>query len=31
MAHFSASGDSIGSLFIVERIGFESCNNYTLS
>ena len=31
MAHFSASGDSIASLFIVVRIGFEPCNNYTLS
>ena len=31
MAHFSASGDSIPSLYIVERIGFELCNNYTLS
>ena len=29
MAHFSASGDSIASLFIVVRIGFEPCNNYT--
>ena len=27
MAHFSASGDSIASLFIVVRIGFEPCNN----
>ena len=24
MAHFSASGDSIASLFIVVRIGFEN-------
>ena len=31
MAHFSASADSIASLFIVVRIGFEPCNNYTLS
>ena len=31
MAHFSASGDSIASLFIVERTGFEPRNNYTLS
>ena len=31
MAHFSASADSIASLFIVARIGFEPCNNYTLS
>ena len=31
MAHFSASGGSIASLFIVVRIGFEPCNNYTLS
>ena len=31
MAHFSASGDSIASLFIVVRIGFEPCNNYTSS
>ena len=31
MAHFSASGDSIASLFIVVRMGFEPCNNYTLS
>ena len=31
MAHFSASGDGIASLFIVVRIGFEPCNNYTLS
>ena len=31
MAHFSASGDSIASLFIVVRIGFEPCNNYALS
>ena len=31
MAHFSASGDSIASLFIVVRIRFEPCNNYTLS
>ena len=31
MAHFSASGDSIASLFIVVRIGFEPCKNYTLS
>ena len=31
MAHFSASGDSIASLFIVERIAFEPCNNYSLS
>ena len=30
MAHFSASGDSIASLFIVVRLGFEPCNNYTL-
>ena len=26
-----ASGDSIASLFIVVRIGFDRCNNYTLS
>ena len=25
MAHFSASGDSIASLFITVRIGFERC------
>ena len=25
------SGDSIASLFIFIRIGFEPCNNYTLS
>ena len=31
MAHFSASGDSIASLFIVVRIGFEPCSNYALS
>ena len=31
MAHFSSSGGSIASLFIVVRIGFEPCNNYTLS
>ena len=31
MAHFSASGDSIASLFIVVRIGFEPCNDYTFS
>ena len=31
MAHFSASGDSLASLFIVVRIGFEPCNSYTLS
>ena len=31
MAHFRASGDSIASLFIVVRIGFEPYNNYTLS
>ena len=31
MVHFSASDDSIASLFIVVRIGFEPCNNYTLS
>ena len=31
MAHFSASADSIASLFIVVRIGCEPCNNYTLS
>ena len=31
MAHFSAPGDSIASLFIVVRIGFEPCNNCTLS
>ena len=31
MAHFSASGDSIASLFIVVRIGFEPCNDYSLS
>ena len=31
MAHFSASGDSIASLFIVVRIGFEPCNNYYLA
>ena len=31
MAHFSASDNSIASLFIVVRIGFEPCNNYTLS
>ena len=31
MAHLSASGDSIASLFIVERIAVEPCNNYTLS
>ena len=31
MAHFSASGDSIASLFIVVRIGFEPCNNYTFA
>ena len=31
MVHFSASGDSIASLFIVVRIGFEPCNNNTLS
>ena len=30
MAHFSASGDSIASLFIVVRIGLEPCNSYTL-
>ena len=29
MAHFSASGDSIASPFIVVRIGFEPCDNYT--
>ena len=28
MAHFSASGDSIASLFITVRIGFERCNNH---
>ena len=31
MAHFSVSGDSIASVFIFVRIGFEPCNNYTLS
>ena len=31
MAHFSSSGDSIASLFIVVRIGFEPCNNYTFA
>ena len=29
MAHFSASGDSITSFFIVVRKRFEPCNNYT--
>ena len=27
MAYVSASGDSIASLFISVRIGFEPCNN----
>ena len=31
MAHFSVSGASIASVFIFVRIGFELCNNYTLS
>ena len=31
MAHFSVSGDSIATVFIFVRIGFEPCNNYTLS
>ena len=26
MAHFSASGDSIASVFITIRIGFERCS-----
>ena len=30
MAHFSVSGDSIATVFIFVRIGFEPCNNYTL-
>ena len=28
MAHFSVSCDSIASLFIFVRIGFELCNNH---
>ena len=28
MAHFSVSCDSIASLFIFVRIGFEPCNNH---
>ena len=31
MAHVSASGDSIASLFISVRIGFEPCNNRYLA
>ena len=31
MAHFSVSGDSIATVFIFVRIGFEPCKNYTLS
>ena len=31
MAHFSVSGDSIATVFIFVRIGFEPCNDYTLS
>ena len=31
MAHFSVSDDSIASGFTFVRIGFEPCNNYTLS
>ena len=31
MADFSVSGDSITTVFIFVRIGFEPCNNYTLS
>ena len=31
MAHISASGDSIASLFISVRIGFEPCNNHYLA
>ena len=31
MAHISASGDSIASLFISVRIGFEPCNNRYLA
>ena len=30
MAHFSVSCDSIASLFIFVRIGFEPCNNHYL-
>ena len=31
MAHVSASSDSIASLFISVRIGFEPCNNRYLA
>ena len=31
MAHFSVSGDSVASVFIFVRIGFEPCINDTLS
>ena len=31
MAHFSVSCDSIASLFIFVRIGFEPCNNHYLA
>ena len=31
MVHVSASGDSIASLFVSVRIGFEPCNNRHLA
>ena len=31
MGHFSVSCDSIASLFIFVRVGFEPCNNYYLA
>ena len=31
MAHVSTSGDSIASLFISVRIGFELCSNHYLA
>ena len=31
MAHFSVSCDSVSSLFIFVRIGFEPCNNHYLA